>query len=148
MLLCKNMLSTTEDDIDHLQLIQASASELYNLCRVKLKQLERNSNKTLLKAYAKLRYCSCLLLHSSLFHPYLHTKKRKELSSNQLQYIPDVIRAYQHTSRVLKQYDILEEYEECFQHGLQILDQVETHLQTHSGTCILLNNMNTSIFLH
>ena len=90
-----------------------------------MKELESVNDKKTIEGFLMLRYCSCLLLHTSTIHPLIHKVNGNRYCKQLLSVIPDLLRAYQHTSRLLKQYNYLSEFEHCFQNALQILDQLE-----------------------
>lgn len=126
-------LSEEHMEENELSTLLTSASELYNLCRIHMKEAEKNQYKKEACSLLKIRYCCCILLHASTLHPIFHNIHSKYYSKKLLTVVPDVLRAYQHTSRLLKQYQMMDAYDQSFKNGMMILDQMEPLLQQSQG---------------
>lgn len=115
-----------ENDLPHLQQL---SSELYNSCRAATKKSESAKNDVYQRHITILRYCACLILHSSTVASLKKLDDSSKRSKRMIQQIPDVLRAYLHTAKYLKKYDLATYYRECFAKGLSIIDDVEPCLK-------------------
>ena len=64
-----------------------------------MKKRENNPEDPSLKQLAILRYCACLVLHSSILTSVKEAGDKTVQSQQVIQLIPDVLRAYLHSSR-------------------------------------------------
>lgn len=135
--ICNEVLKDDVQPDQPFSILQSSSTTLYNLCRSYLKELEKSQNQQEYQNVIKLRYYCCLLLHSSILHSSSPIPTDSQSLHQLLSVIPDVLRAYQHTSRLLKENNMMIEYENCFQQGILILDKIEPVLhQIQSGSSI------------
>ena len=134
---CDGVLKNDVQPDQPFSTLQSSSTTLYNLCRSYLKELEKSQNQQEYQNVLELRYYCCLLLHSSILHSSSPIPTDSQSLHQLLSIIPDVLRAYQHTSRLLKENNMMIEYENCFQQGILILDKIEPVLhQIQSGSSI------------
>lgn len=133
------MTTCSEDirDKGHLLGLQQSSSELYNVCRAAMKKRENNPEDPSLKQLAILRYCACLVLHSSILASVKEVGDKTVQSLQVIQLVPDVLRAYLHTAKWLSKLHLDDYYKDCFTKGLSILDDVEPVLKvTDTGASL------------
>ena len=102
-----------------------------------MKKRENNPEDPSLKQLAILRYCACLVLHSSILASVKEVGDKTVQSQQVIQLVPDVLRAYLHTAKWLSKLHLDDYYKDCFTKGLSILDDVEPVLKvTDTGASL------------
>ena len=116
---CEDLLQSKLTNSAEVQDLQKLASLLYNECRIRLKK------ETDVETIVRIRFCSCELLQASCINSAPTGDSSKSLLVN----APDIIRAYQHTARSMRDYDLGDLPQQCYLNAIKIVDTLQPILE-------------------
>ena len=116
---CEDLLRSKLTNSAEVQDLQKLASLLYNECRIRLKK------ETDVETIVRIRFCSCELLQASCINSAPTGDSSKSLLVN----APDIIRAYQHTARSMRDYDLGDLPQQCYLNAIKIVDTLQPILE-------------------
>lgn len=129
MEMCNELMKSPSFSSSDLEITLHYSTELYNNCRNAYRTACNNQWNDRKRSLALLRYASCLLLHVTSLNGLLNNQPSKQLIGS----APDILRAYEHTSGILKECGYEEEFKQCFSNAIEIIDQMDP----------ILNQVNT-----
>ena len=129
MEMCNELMKSPLFSSSDLEITLHYSTELYNNCRNAYRTACNNQWNDRKRSLALLRYASCLLLHVTSLNGLLNNQPSKQLIGS----APDILRAYEHTSGILKECGYEEEFKQCFSNAIEIIDQMDP----------ILNQVNT-----
>lgn len=116
---CREALQREEQPFNDQQELLKLASSLYNECRMWLKK------KKDAEPIVRIRFCACILLQISCFQ----ATSSAELPTVLLSSAPDIIRAYQHTARSMRDYSLGDLPYQCYQNAIAMIDKITPLIQ-------------------